>query len=262
MNLELWILLRLLVAAILGGVVGYERASSGKRAGLRTHMLVAVGSTLFVSSSDMALDWARSAMPHDAPSTMQVQIAVLSPVQAIATGIGFLGAGTIFLGGHQQRVHGLTTAASIWVIAAIGIAVGCDRYLLATGALAPDARHLTRPDQVETAACIVGESKIRPLLMTEPRPRLNADEREHPFQNICKAIGWRGLTKGKAPKQAKSAGQFHREMRSTAIDSWVHTPQRFSKRRKNDRKIGDRKIVTSRAKPYRQSQAEEQNSCP
>jgi putative Mg2+ transporter-C (MgtC) family protein len=55
-------------------------------------------------------------------------------VQAIATGIGFLGAGTIFLGGHQQRVHGLTTAASIWVIAAIGIAVGCDRYVLATGA--------------------------------------------------------------------------------------------------------------------------------
>lgn len=134
MNLELWILLRLLVSALLGGVVGYERAATGKRAGLRTHMLVAVGATLFVSSSDMAVEWARSATPHDAPSILQVQIAVLSPVQAVASGIGFLGAGTIFLGGARQRVHGLTTAASIWAIAAVGVAVGFDRFLLATGA--------------------------------------------------------------------------------------------------------------------------------
>ena len=133
MTLELWILLRLMIAAILGGIVGYERAATGKRAGLRTHMLVAIGSALFMSTTDMAVDWARTATPRDTPSILQVQIAVLSPVQAIATGIGFLGAGTIFLGGHQQRVHGLTTAASIWVIAAVGVAVGCDRFLLATG---------------------------------------------------------------------------------------------------------------------------------
>jgi putative Mg2+ transporter-C (MgtC) family protein len=134
MSLELWILLRLLVAAFLGGVVGYERAASGKRAGLRTHMLVAVGAALFVSSSDMALHWAHTETPHDAPSILQVQIAVLSPVQAVATGIGFLGAGTIFVAGHKRSVHGLTTAASIWVIAAIGVAVGFDRFLLAAGA--------------------------------------------------------------------------------------------------------------------------------
>jgi putative Mg2+ transporter-C (MgtC) family protein len=135
-NLELWILLRLLIAAILGGIVGYERTATGKRAGLRTHMLVAVGSALFMSSADLAVDWAHKATPRDrdVASILQVQVAVLSPVQAVATGIGFLGAGTIFLGGHQQRVHGLTTAASIWVIAAVGIAVGCDRFLLATGA--------------------------------------------------------------------------------------------------------------------------------
>jgi len=135
-NLELWILLRLLIAALLGGLVGYERTTTGKRAGLRTHMLVAVGSALFMSSTDLALDWAHKSTPRerDLASIMQVQIAVLSPVQAVATGIGFLGAGTIFLGGHRQRVHGLTTAASIWVIAAVGIAVGCDRFLLATGA--------------------------------------------------------------------------------------------------------------------------------
>ncbi len=132
--LELWILLRLVVAAVLGGIVGYERAATGKRAGLRTHMLVAVGSALFMSTTDIAADWTRGLKLPEAPSVLQVQIAVLSPVQAIATGIGFLGAGTIFLGGHQQRVHGLTTAASIWVIAAVGVAVGCDRFLLATGA--------------------------------------------------------------------------------------------------------------------------------
>ncbi len=136
LNLELVVLGRLTVAAILGGIVGYERAATGKRAGLRTHMLVAVGSALYVSTCDLAEDWARGRFPPhgNGSSVLQVQIAVLSPVQAIATGIGFLGAGTIFLGGHQQRVHGLTTAASIWVIAAIGIAVGCDRYVLAIGA--------------------------------------------------------------------------------------------------------------------------------
>jgi putative Mg2+ transporter-C (MgtC) family protein len=137
-NLEMLVLGRLTVAAVLGGIVGYERAATGKRAGLRTHMLVAVGAALYTSTSDLAADWAARhlmpGLPGQGPSILQVQIAVLSPVQAIATGIGFLGAGTIFLGGHQQRVHGLTTAASIWVIAAIGIAVGCDRYLLAIGA--------------------------------------------------------------------------------------------------------------------------------
>jgi putative Mg2+ transporter-C (MgtC) family protein len=133
-QLELWILVRLWVAAILGGVVGYERASTGKRAGLRTHMLVAMGAALFTSGSDLAVDWAARHTPADGPKIMQVQVAVLTPIQAIATGIGFLGAGTIFVSGRKHQVHGLTTAASIWVIAAIGVAVGCDRFLLATGA--------------------------------------------------------------------------------------------------------------------------------
>lgn len=135
MELELWILVRLWVAAIVGGIVGYERAATGKRAGLRTHMLVAMGSALFMSSADLALDWAHRVVPAGgAPSILQVQVAFLTPVQAIAAGIGFLGAGTIFVGRHQSQAHGLTTAASIWVTAAIGVAVGCDRFLLATGA--------------------------------------------------------------------------------------------------------------------------------
>src|SRR5579872_1397943 len=133
-ELELWILVRLWVAAILGGIVGYERAATGKRAGLRTHMLVAMGSALFMSGSDLAVDWANRHTPHGAPTIMQVQVAALTTVQAIATGIGFLGAGTIFVSGRRHQVHGLTTAASIWVIAAIGVAVGWDYFLLAAGA--------------------------------------------------------------------------------------------------------------------------------
>ena len=81
LKLELWILVRLWVAAILGGVVGYERAASGKRAGLRTHMLVSMGSALFMSGSDLAVDWAAHHTPrgHDAPTIMQVQVAVMTP---------------------------------------------------------------------------------------------------------------------------------------------------------------------------------------
>ena len=162
-ELELLILLRIFVAALLGGIVGFERTATGKRAGLRTHMLVAIGAALYMSTADLAVDWARDATPRDNPGILQVQIAVLSPVQAIATGIGFLGAGTIFMAGDQHRVHGLTTAASIWVIAAVGIAVGCDRYLLATGTslltlivlhvlIHLEPPHVSRPDAPSSAA--------------------------------------------------------------------------------------------------------------
>lgn len=135
MRLEFWILLRLSAAGIFGGLVGYEREQTGKRAGLRTHMLVAMGAALFVSCNDLAIEQARL-MAHAGASELQVQVALSSPVQAVATGIGFLGAGTIFIGGRRNRVHGLTTAASIWIISAIGLAVGFDRYLLAAGATA------------------------------------------------------------------------------------------------------------------------------
>lgn len=133
MSIEFWILLRLLLSAILGGVVGYEREQTHKRAGLRTHMLVAMGATLFVSCNDLALEQSRN-WGETKPAVLQVQVALLSPVQAVATGIGFLGAGTIFFSQNRNRVQGLTTAASIWVISAIGLAVGFDRFLLATGA--------------------------------------------------------------------------------------------------------------------------------
>lgn len=132
-QMELHILLRLFVAGLLGGLVGYERQWSGKRAGLRTHMLVAMGSALFVSFTDVALTDVQK-LSLDGSKNVSVQLHIHAPVQAIITGIGFLGAGTIFVGGRRGRVHGLTTAASIWIIAAVGVAVGFDRYILACGA--------------------------------------------------------------------------------------------------------------------------------
>ena len=101
--------LRLTLAAVLGGVLGYEREYKGKAAGLRTHMLVSLGAALFVL----------------VPLEGGMEIDDLSRVmQGIITGIGFLGAGTILKGSSVKDVKGLTTAAGIWLTAAIGVAAG------------------------------------------------------------------------------------------------------------------------------------------
>lgn len=100
---------RLLAALLVGGLIGLEREKTGKAAGLRTHMLVALGTTLFVvASTEMG-------MHEDAVSRV---------VQGIATGIGFLGAGSILKLADQQRIRGLTTAAGIWMTAALSVAIG------------------------------------------------------------------------------------------------------------------------------------------
>ena len=106
------ILLRLTLAALLGGLLGIEREQKGKAAGVRTHMLVAMGSALFVLLSQQA------GMPASDLSRV---------VQGIIAGIGFLGAGTILKGDDLGKVKGLTTAAGIWLTAAIGVAAGMGR---------------------------------------------------------------------------------------------------------------------------------------
>jgi putative Mg2+ transporter-C (MgtC) family protein len=106
------IVVRLGLAALLGGLIGWERERKGKAAGLRTHMLVAVGSALFIL----------------VPQQMGVSDADLTRVvQGLVAGIGFLGVGTIIKGRDEEHVHGLTTAASIWLTAAIGVAAGYGR---------------------------------------------------------------------------------------------------------------------------------------
>ncbi|WP_338507239.1 MgtC/SapB family protein [Pseudomonas poae] len=105
---------RLLMAAILGGILGFERESKGKAAGIRTHMLVALGAALFVLVPQMSGNQA------DAMSRV---------VQGVIAGIGFLGAGTIIKGKDEDagHVNGLTTAAGLWMTAAIGVAAGLGR---------------------------------------------------------------------------------------------------------------------------------------
>ena len=106
------IVLRLVIAAILGGVLGYERERQGKAAGVRTHMLVALGAALFVL------------VPQQAGVSGADMTRV---IQGVVAGIGFLGAGSIIKGNDEDNVKGLTTAAGIWLTAAIGIACGIGR---------------------------------------------------------------------------------------------------------------------------------------
>lgn len=103
------VLLRVIMAALLGAVVGFERERAGKPAGFRTHMLVCLGTTVVV----LACSGARL----DSAGLSRV-------IQGIVTGIGFIGAGSILKLSEQRDIQGLTTAAGLWMTAAIGIAVG------------------------------------------------------------------------------------------------------------------------------------------
>ena len=105
-------ILRLLLAAAMGALIGLERDLKKKPAGIRTHMLVCLGACVYtlISVSEFPLDSARIAA-------------------GIVAGIGFLGAGAII--GSQDGVHGLTTAAGIWVTAAVGLALGTGSYVIA-----------------------------------------------------------------------------------------------------------------------------------
>ncbi|MBI4286194.1 MAG: MgtC/SapB family protein [Chloroflexi bacterium] len=114
MNAEVESVLRLLLAAALGAAIGYQRERAGKPAGLRTHALICTGSALFTLASIYGFGGITD------PSRVAA---------GIVTGIGFLGAGAI-LRREERIVVGLTTAAAIWTVAAIGLAVGTGLYLL------------------------------------------------------------------------------------------------------------------------------------
>lgn len=99
--------LRLAAAAVLGGCVGAERERVGKAAGLRTHMIVALGAAMFVLAP------AEAGLAQGDTSRI---------IQGIAAGMGFIGAGTILKRADRQEIHGLTTAAGLWLTASIGVA--------------------------------------------------------------------------------------------------------------------------------------------
>ncbi|HWU34663.1 MAG TPA: MgtC/SapB family protein [Methylovorus sp.] len=106
------VILRLGIAALLGGLLGYEREFRGKAAGMRTHMLVALGAAMFVL------------VPIQAGLS---ESDISRVVQGVIAGVGFLCAGTIIKHGHDGEVHGLTTSAGLWMTAAIGVAAGMGR---------------------------------------------------------------------------------------------------------------------------------------
>ena len=133
------ILARLLLATILGGVIGFERQARGRAAGFRTHILVCLGSTLFMMTS-MFIFEVYKGIPNVDPSRIAAQV---------VTGIGFLGAGTIIRSG--ESVKGLTTAASLWTVSGIGLAIGCGFYIAgwATAIIALVTLYLLRKIPIE-----------------------------------------------------------------------------------------------------------------
>jgi len=110
------IFIRITLSVIYGGLIGLEREKKGRAAGLRTHILVCMGSCLIMLVSLFVYETHKNQAPLD-----PARIAA-----GVVTGIGFLGAGAIIRG---EQVRGLTTAASIWISAGIGLGIGCGFYL-------------------------------------------------------------------------------------------------------------------------------------
>ena len=117
--LQIEFVIRLLVACICGFLLGFERKNRGKEAGIRTHCVVAVASTLMMILSKYGFDDLSEAMRGADGARIAAQV---------VSGIGFLGAGMIFV--HKNTIKGLTTAAGIWATAGIGMAIGAGMYFI------------------------------------------------------------------------------------------------------------------------------------
>ena len=109
-------ILRFLLATALGAGIGYQRERAGKRAGVRTHILVSSGAALFTMVSIYGFGGGTADISRVAAG--------------VVVGVGFIGAGVIFRGARGDEIAGLTTAATIWITAAIGLAAGVGMYLL------------------------------------------------------------------------------------------------------------------------------------
>ncbi len=128
-QLEMTMVLRLIVAAVLGGIVGMERGSGDRPAGFRTHILVCVGSALFMLVSIYGFDDI-APITKVAENDIGTRRDTARIAAQVVSGIGFLGAGTIL---HEGlTIRGLTTAASLWMVSAIGLAVGSGMFLLSS----------------------------------------------------------------------------------------------------------------------------------
>lgn len=126
---DVWILLRVAAAMVLGGVLGFERELGKHAAGLRTHMLIAGAAALIVGLGD--------SMAHHFASEHYSRYLQMDPVrliEAVVAAVGFVGAGAILRGRSRDSVQGLTTASSLLMAAGIGVATGLGNYVLGLGA--------------------------------------------------------------------------------------------------------------------------------
>jgi putative Mg2+ transporter-C (MgtC) family protein len=123
--MELDFIIRIFVASLLGGAIGLEREYRDKAAGFRTHFLVALGSALFMIISAYGFE---GVLVGDFNAPVRLDVSRIAA--QVVTGIGFIGAGTIIF--QKNAVRGLTTAAGVWVTAAIGMACGGGMYVIAT----------------------------------------------------------------------------------------------------------------------------------
>ncbi len=160
-DLEVWEgLLRLGLAAVLAGAIGIERELREQEAGLRTHMLVCVGATMFMIVG--VYGWSGYELGND----IGVVVDPSRVASYVVSGIGFLGAGAIIR--HGINVRGLTTAASLWVVAAIGVAVGGGMYVFAVATTALVILALWPLSQVKRALAGKADETRRLAVALEP----------------------------------------------------------------------------------------------
>lgn len=176
-TLQLVFLLRMVCACLCGGAIGFERKRRLKEAGIRTHLIVALGACLIMMVSkygfadlvDAAGNWFPGARGAD-PARMAAQV---------VSGVGFLGAGIIFVHGHV--ISGLTTAAGIWLTAGVGLAFGCGMYavggsatvliLIVQGLLHNPLRHLEGAGAEEIVVTLSNSEEAMGLFLEQLRKR-------------------------------------------------------------------------------------------
>ena len=127
---EFKIIAQALVAIVLGGLLGWEREVAQKGAGLRTHMLVCFAAFMFVKCGELMIQEMESRYSHNDEMLRADPVRI---IEAIVTGLSFIGAGIIFKDRERNMARGVTTAASVLMVAPIGIAVALERYVLAVG---------------------------------------------------------------------------------------------------------------------------------
>ncbi len=127
------VIIRLLLATLIGGLIGYERTVKNRPAGFRTHILVCVGAALIMIIQEQMLYNMLDLIDMDIINYQMFKLDQGRMAGQVITGVGFLGAGTIIR--DKGQVKGLTTAASIWVVACIGIAVGAGFYFISFTAI-------------------------------------------------------------------------------------------------------------------------------